>query len=44
MTMLEHQLLGTVILFALFHFVFKPYFYTKKDMQEIEDEVNHWMK
>lgn len=43
MTMLEHQLLGYIILMILWNFWIKKYFYTQKNLDDIDHEVNEWI-
>ncbi|MDR3551286.1 MAG: hypothetical protein P4L31_07775 [Candidatus Babeliales bacterium] len=43
MTMWQHQLLSFVILLFLWHVWIKHHFYTQKNYDDIEDEVNHWL-
>jgi len=43
MSMLQHFLLGNAILFILWMTVLKEHFYSEKNYNDIDEEVNKWL-
>ncbi|MCX5922228.1 MAG: hypothetical protein NTX86_02780 [Candidatus Dependentiae bacterium] len=43
MPMFLHTVLGWLILIILWHIWIKHHFYTQKNLEDIEDEVNEWI-
>ncbi|HLB40285.1 MAG TPA: hypothetical protein VJJ83_00715 [Candidatus Babeliales bacterium] len=44
MSMLQHHLLGALIMVGLWHLLLKRHFYTQKNLDDIKTEMDKWFR